>query len=223
MKHKPRRAEGETAEEAARKVVRMADRLRRWTEMACRSWGLYNGTNSAIGSIKDQAPLAASMADAAREHAALMTVLRVSALLDADPGTISFQAVHHRLKIEGAAEAIAGIFAQTPPASSIEKARPACAASIGRFEAAYGTIKWPVCGKLQHFRNHDLAHLSWVEATRSVTYGEIDALISILMKLSTEVCFMTSGLNEDADEDREAAQADGLEFWRAALGREPLR
>ncbi|MFG1212017.1 hypothetical protein V5F72_24135 [Xanthobacter flavus] len=84
------------------------------------------------------------------------------------------------------------------------------------FLTTYRKIDFSALGKLQGFRN-TLAHVTWNDVSKFVTYGELEGLIRCACSLCHQTNLMTSGLNDDPSEHLEHGHSDALQFWTAAL------
>jgi hypothetical protein len=140
--------------------------------------------------------------------ALLMTVLRVSILLDRDD--VSFQAVHRLLKdptvVAGLLQALEdrhGPDFVLPPSRTV---------LIEEFRQIYGEIDWKVHGRLVYLRNLGIAHLTPEEMTKSVTLDELRTMVEIVSRLTTnlqhlcqtQTAFQPDMLNEYRDLARRA-------------------
>lgn len=98
-----------------------------------------------------------------------MAALRVAALLDADPGVLSFEGIYHALK-EPAVQAAP--LQEQELKRGIDASSSSRADLIQQYLRAYAEIDWKVHGCLTHFRiNLGIAHLALNEMTKSTTMG----------------------------------------------------
>ena len=58
---------------------------------------------------------------------------------------------------------------------------------MDRFFSAYGQVDWQVVGRLQSFRNGAIAHVTWEEVKRFVTFGELASLVRTISILAGEL------------------------------------
>lgn len=167
--------------------------------MAAQAYGLYAGANKAIRDAQDRSSDAATMADQIRQQLASMTIIRCFAVLDRS-AHLSFQTVYRGLKDMPAVER-----ASLP------------SHALKRFTAAYGTLKFGILGAMQSFRNNAIAHVSWEETQRFITYGDLKELVEICCELSHALNLLTSGLNNPPIEHLDGSREASFEFWTAAL------
>jgi hypothetical protein len=111
----------------------------------------------------------------------LMAALRLHLLLDRDGSKVSFQAVHHRLKQRAVQKGLLQALARRYGSKILPPSR---ADLIREFCVTYDRIDWEVHGRLQHFRNRGIAHLTPERLARSVTIAEIGSLLEIASSLA---------------------------------------
>ncbi|MEH2497890.1 hypothetical protein V1294_004369 [Bradyrhizobium sp. AZCC 1678] len=111
----------------------------------------------------------------------LMAALRVAILLDADATVVSFQTLYHGLKepavqaaLLKALEARRGLDVFTPTRVEI----------IAEYLRTYREIDWNAHGRLTHFRNMGIAHLTVAELKKSVTIAELRTMVGIISRLA---------------------------------------
>jgi hypothetical protein len=115
----------------------------------------------------------------------LMAALRATLLLDRDETKVSFQAVHRRLKSESVQAALKQVLAERHGPGDIFP--PTRGDLITDFLEAYADIQWEVHGRLVHFRNFGIAHLTIEKMNKSVTFDELRNFVSIIGRLTTTV------------------------------------
>jgi hypothetical protein len=131
--------------------------------------------------------------------ALLMAVLRVSILLDRDG--VSFQAVHRLLKDPEVVAALLQALDESRGPDVYEPSRPEL---IEDFRKIYGEIDWKVHGRLAHFRNLGIAHLTVEEVTKSVTFAELRTLVKIVSRLAAtlqRLCATQTAFRTDISEE----------------------
>jgi hypothetical protein len=115
-----------------------------------------------------------------RGDAISMTAVRLALLLDADPKVVSFQNVYRRLERPEVVDALVRrARGKSPWAEALEdRVEENIRASVESFLSIYRAIDWhDLHGRLQHFRNHGLAHLPPQQIKRRVTFAEIRSLV----------------------------------------------
>ena len=146
------------------------------------SFGAAEGLNDVLASRPDQQGEWRQPVSVLHRDALLMAALRVSVLLDADPEAVSFQTVYHSLK-ETAAQAalLQALDAKRGP----DVLTPTRADLIGTYLKTYGEIDWNVHGRLVHFRNLGIAHLTLDQLTKSVTFAELRTMVEVVTRLAS--------------------------------------
>lgn len=180
------------------RLPELAVRLRSWTKLVAWTFGTYQGINRAIGAAEVKDSPAAMHADDLRQQMALLSVIRTFAVLDQSTDA-SFQAVHRLFKDTGTASL----------AAAAEQHRR-------EFEKEYAMIDFKALSKLQSFRN-TLAHVTWKDVKRFVTYGELEGLVRTACALCHKLNLVTSGLNGNPIEHLTAGCEDAFGFWDLAL------
>jgi hypothetical protein len=131
--------------------------------------------------------------------AVMMTVVRVSILLDRDD--VSFQAIHRLLKEPSV---IAALLQALEDRHGSGVYSPSRTELIEEFRQIYGEIDWKVHGRLVHLRNLGIAHLTPEEMTKSVTFDELRTLVEVIVRLTsnlqhlcqTQTAFRADAMNE---------------------------
>jgi hypothetical protein len=169
------------------------------------SFGAAEGLNDVLVSRPDQQGEWRQPVSVLQRDALLMAALRVSLLLDADPKVVSFQTVYHSLK-ETAVQAalLQALDAKRGP----DVVTPTRAALIGTYLKTYGEIDWNVYGRLVHFRNLGIAHLTLDQLTKSVTFAELRTMVEVVTRLAstmqhllqTETAFHDNMVEECSDQ-----------------------
>jgi hypothetical protein len=58
---------------------------------------------------------------------------------------------------------------------------------IASFLEAYSEIDWEVHGRLTHFRNLGIAHLTIAKMSKSITFEELRTFVSIISRLTLAI------------------------------------
>lgn len=113
-----------------------------------------------------------------------MAALRVALLLDADPKVVSFQTVYHLLKDP---DVTAALVEELEARRGPDVFTPTRAALINQYLVTYREIDWNVHGRLTHFRNLGIAHLTLRQLQKSVTFAELGTLVDIVVRLASNL------------------------------------
>ena len=113
--------------------------------------------------------------------AVMMAALRLTALLDRDLKIVSFQAVYHLLKNP---DVVKLLLKELEARHGSDDNPPSRADLINDYLATYSEIDWKVHGRLTHFRNRGIAHLTIEKMQKSVTLPELRTLADILARLA---------------------------------------
>jgi len=146
------------------------------------SFGAAEGLNDVLASRPDQQGEWRQPVSVLHRDALLMAALRVSVLLDADPKAVSFQTVYHSLKETAVQAALLQVLdAKRGP----DVLTPTRADLIGTYLKTYGEIDWNMHGRLVHFRNLGIAHLTLDQLTKSVTFAELRTMVEVVTRLAS--------------------------------------
>jgi len=181
----------------------VAPRLSEWTDMAAEAYGLYDGVNKAIGAASDKSTDSARMAEQMRQQLALMAVIRCFAVLDRSSAR-SFQAVNRFLK-----------------ATSHDQLSRLPQVALRQFRSAYEKLDVDALKRMQSFRNDAIAHVSWRDAQKFISYGELAGLVRNACDLADALNLMTSGMNDTPIEHMDGAYEQSKHFWDAVLRDDP--
>jgi hypothetical protein len=146
------------------------------------SFGAADGLNDILASRSDVNDEWRQPISVLHRDALLMAALRVSILLDADPKTVSFQTVYHGLKDPSVQAALLQVL-DTKRGPDVFT--PTRTELIGAYLQTYRKINWNVHGRLVHFRNLDIAHLTLDQLTKSVTFSELRTLVEVVSRLAS--------------------------------------
>lgn len=168
-------------------ILAHATRLIKVAAMAVISFGLTEGLSEILKSGKASEDDWSQAAIGFQDGTLMMAVIRVALLLDADDRSVSFQAINRRLKNARVQklllERLVSLHGETINAPTRHEL-------IDRFQKTYAKIDWKVHGRLTHFRNLGVTHLTPNKLTKSVTFSEIRTLISIVCDLAEELQFL---------------------------------
>jgi hypothetical protein len=173
-------------EVAADYIQDAAPRLIKVAAITAISFALYDGANRVLLDPPDSREDVRQIVSGYREGTISITALRLMVLLDADPNVISFQTVYRRLKrLEVVDALVRRVRDRSPWAEALEDQVEAdVRASVARFLNIYEAINWhDLHGRLQHFRNHGLAHPLPQPIKKRVSYAEIGSLVRSVTEL----------------------------------------
>jgi hypothetical protein len=211
----------DTPEIAADYVERAAPRLVKVAAVTAISFALYDGANGALLELKNADQNTREIASGYGVNAISMTAVRLTLLLDADPKVVSFQTVYRRLERPDVVDTLVRRARDKSPwAEALEdRVEEDIRASVASFLRIYRAIDWhDLHGRLQHFRNHGLAHLTPQQIQRRVTYAEITSLVRSVAALSECLTsFDPDGVPLRADEIADWSDR-AKSVWKAAFG-----
>jgi hypothetical protein len=174
-------------------VLAAAPRLAKLSGMVTVSFGLAEGANRALKTAAQNDPTPRERTDdwqqavlGYQDGALMMAVIRVALLLDSDPRCVSYQTVYHRLKRQEVQDAvIARVFGTEESIEEILGQGPKTL--ITNFLSHYASIDWSIHGRLKHFRNLGVAHLSTQPLAQRITFDELKFMAGIVSKLGDEL------------------------------------
>jgi hypothetical protein len=122
---------------------------------------------------------------------------------------VSFQAIHRLLKDPAV---VASLLQALEDRHGWDVLPPSRTELIEEFRQTYNEIDWKVHGRLVHFRNQGIAHLTPEEMRKSVTMAELRTLVEIVSRLAatlqhlcqTPTAFHADLLEEYRDHARRA-------------------
>ena len=167
-------------EKAADYVQNAAPRLVKVAAVTVISFALFDGANRALLDLQDASENARQIASGYRGDTISMTTIRLALLLDSDPKMTSFQNVYRRLERPEVVDVLVRRARDTSPWAEAlaDRVEEDIRASVLRFLDTYRAIDWhDLHGRLQHFRNRGLAHLTPAQIERRVTFAEIRSLV----------------------------------------------
>jgi hypothetical protein len=174
-------------------ILAAAPRLAKLSAMVTVSFGLGEGANRALEHAAQGDQTARERYDDWQQAALgyqdgtlMMAVVRVALLLDSDPRCVSFQTVYHRLKRKEIQDALVErVFGAEVSIEEMLGRGPNLL--IASFLSHYASIDWSIHGRLKHFRNLGVAHLSIEPLAQSITFDELKFMASIVSKLGDEL------------------------------------
>lgn len=137
----------------------------------------------------------------------LIVVSRLALLLDSDTKMVSLQSIYFRLKSDATVRRL--IECLKDDSLMPEKTAEDAEYSIRRFLKVYRSLDWKdLHGRLVHFRNRGVAHLTPEKIGKRVTYRELRSLVIACIKMGecltafckNEVCFREDELKEWSDQ-----------------------
>jgi hypothetical protein len=179
-RHSRQVAELPGPEASADYVQEVTPRLVKVAAITAISFALYDGANRVLLDSQWSREDARQIVAGYREGTISITAVRLMVLLDADPNVVSFQTVYSRLnRAEVVDELVRRARHRSPWAEALEDQVEAnIRASVREFLDTYKAINWhDLHGRLQHFRNHGLAHLLPQPIKKRVTYAEVGSLV----------------------------------------------
>lgn len=199
-------------------IIAAEPRLLKWTKQAAHSYALFAGANDALRDNLDPRADASQLAALYREDAALMTAVRVFALFDRS-ADVSFQTVKCGLSERN----VCDLLIENYVGQNTHIWKPLakeCVDAIERYRTAYSRINISALRRLHHFRNLGLAHISWADASKLITFDELRQFVFLAAELAEHLTLACRALN-----DRVLDQIDGLADrqrvrWVAAIQRE---
>jgi len=158
-------------EAAVADVLATVPRLMAVTAVTAISFALFDGANRTIAREKRATADAREIASGYRGDCSLMAVLRLVLLLDRDPKMVSFQRVHRHLK-------------RPEVVAVLAKKKAGAQVAARDFLAVHKRIDWEVHGRLAHFRNTGVAHLTPHEIKRRITYRELRKFVLLATRMA---------------------------------------
>lgn len=172
-----------SASDDANFILNHAERLVNVAMMCVISFGLADGLNEALkaSANEDWHQAAAGFQDGTL----MMAALRASLLLDRDEANVSFQTIHRRLKSAAVQHDLKLSLADAHGPDDIFP--PSRDELITAFLDAYSEIDWKAHGRLTHFRNLGIAHLTVEKMRKSITFDELRKFVSIISRLTAVI------------------------------------
>lgn len=196
-------------------VAQMAPELNSWTSMAARAFGLYSGANDALKKTRGKNAVAKHRADEVRHELIMMAMIRLFAVLDRQ-SEVSLQSAYRFLKEPTALGEVtrwhSGGHKPGPEAIAT------CSNALTKFLSVYEKVDFKSFGRIQSFRNGQIAHLRWPDVKKAkVTYGEVEVMVRACCEMAGQLSLMISGNNDWPVEYLNEAYHNAYEFWLAAI------
>jgi hypothetical protein len=138
------------------------------------SFALWHGVNRALLE-SDNNTDRREIASGYRGDCAFTAVTRLFLLLDRNPNQVSFQTLYTRLQSDAVVMLLLSSLDEGPfwTISDTEHVQH----SVQRFLQTYRSMDWQdLHGRLVHFRNRGVAHLTPQKIEKRVTYAEVESL-----------------------------------------------
>lgn len=208
----------EDASSAVDRLQRWAPLLRGRTEQTASSFALYKGPNDAFLATQGQdRSEAALIADRYRMEAAMLAIIFLYSLFDRNKGKVSFQHVKALLARADVQEELVRRYSASGPgrrSALKDEARRFIAAFVERY-AEFDVLAY---GRLKHFRNLALAHLTEDAVSEYARSGELEALTRLACALQKQLSLLAEdGLNTHAEQHIGDLAGDLETFWRATF------
>lgn len=183
--------------------------------MAARAYGLYAGINEALKMTRGKSAVAKQRAHEVRQEMIMMTLVRLFAVMDRQ-SEVSLQSAYRFLKQPTALDEVSRWYSKGqgpwPSATST------CSAALDKFLSRYKQVDFKSFGRIQSFRNGQIAHIVWPDAEKAkVTYSEVESMVRACCDMAGQLTLMISGLNDWPVDDLNEAHHDAYEFWLAAI------
>lgn len=163
-------------------ILNHAERIIRVAAMCVISFGLADGLNASLEQAHEIDSAWGQGVRGFQDATILMAALRASLLLDRDERLVSFQTVHSRLKLPAVCAALKAKLSNKFGENDVwTVSRDEL---IAAFLDTYAQIDWDAHGRLIHFRNRGIAHLTVERMAKSVTFPELRTFVSIVSRLA---------------------------------------
>ena len=153
-------------------ILNNAPRLIKVAAATAISFALWEGVNRALLESEnntDRREIAAGY----RSDCAFTAVSRLFLLLDRNPSQVSFQTIYTKLQSEAVVATLLERLDEFSTSSAVDLANDA----VQRFLKTYRSIDWQdLHGRLVHFRNRGVAHLTPQKIEKRVAYAELGRL-----------------------------------------------
>jgi hypothetical protein len=129
---------------------------------------------------------------------------------------VSLQSAYRFLKQPAAVAEIARCYSggQEPGPGALST----CSGALTKFLSVYRQVDFAGFGRIQSFRNGQIAHIAWPDAEKAkITYSEVETMVRACCEMAGQLTLMTSGRNDWPEEHLNEAHHDAYEFWLAAI------
>jgi hypothetical protein len=196
-------------------ILTNAPRLMKVAAATAISFALWDGVNRALLET-DTNTDRREIASGYRGDCAFTAVSRLSLLLDRDPKLVSFQTLYAKLR----SEAVVTLLLKRLDENEFSTSRTAELANdaVQLFLRTYRSIDWrDLHGRLVHFRNRGVAHLTPQKIEKRVTYAELKTL-SLAVAIMGECMEPLAKGEIPLREDRIKEYSDrAFAVWKAVL------
>jgi hypothetical protein len=165
-------------------ILGHAERLVKVATMCVISFGLADGLNETLKASPNDSGDWQQAGAGFLDGTLMMAALRTALLLDRDDTKVSFQTMHSRLKSKAVQISLKQSLEEKHGPDEFPPSRDELIAS---FLKAYSEIDWEVHGRLMHFRNLGIAHLTVEKMSKSVKFDELRKFVSIISRLTADV------------------------------------
>lgn len=143
----------------------------------------------------------------------------------AGQGVVSLQAIYHRLKQPDVAAAFLDLWEEKHNSAFLAawgRTRATAKGWVDEFLAAYRRLDWARGGsisRLQHLRNHGLAHLLERQMTESITLEELRVLMERLSEMTEPLGYLRLEveMGRVSIDDATEWERNSLSCWRSML------
>jgi hypothetical protein len=195
-------------------ILEHAPRLMTVAAAAAISFALWDGVNRALVETDDDGDTdRRDIAAGYRGDCAFNLVTRLFLLLDRNPKQVSFQTLYTRLK----SEAVVSLLLERLDEAELWTSDLANE-TIQRFLRTYRSIDWEdLHGRLIHFRNRGVAHLTPQKIEQRVTYTELKTLTLAVATMGE--CMEPFAKDRALLQEDEINERSDLAFaiWKSAL------
>ncbi|RAI37532.1 hypothetical protein CH338_15755 [Rhodoplanes elegans] len=204
-------------EEAISWLERAFPRLNSLAFRTAVSFGLWAGANQFMKEKMGDDRAEWDIVAGYRSDVVLMAVIRIYALLDSDFSKVSYQGVNRLLKRDEVVEALVKKSIARPDVLFPERTEAEARSAIVGFRAEYAKIDWKVHGRLVHFRNLGVAHLTYEEFSTRLTYNELETLVGAIVRIAERLSvFLGPDVPAAKREDVENYAETAADVWRTA-------
>lgn len=180
-----------TPDEITKQIHRMSPRLALISLRLAWTHGIQRGANRALLESNHDNGSARDIVANFHREAMGMTAIRLCALLQRGNKIVSYQAIYQRLKIPEVVELlVAHEKARAVPYNIEEMAEAAARKGIQDFSTAYKEIfesQTDLYGRLCHFRNRGLAHITEEQMSKFIKYSEVHAIVQNVMTMANSM------------------------------------
>lgn len=200
-----------TPSDLVEQIHRMAPTLALVSLRLAWTHGIQRGANKALLESESENTSARDIVANFHREAMGMTAIRLCALLERGDKIVSYQTIYQRLKIPEVIELlVAHEKARAAPHNIEDMAEAAARKGFKSFSTAYKKIfesQTDLYGRLCHFRNRGLAHITEEKISKFIKYNEVHSIVQKVMIMANSMAtFAPIGdvlLHEDEVEEYE--------------------